>query len=78
MRSECKCQYFSCESTLRPNERFRFVKDNEGCITDEITIRGEVYKSGITDNSIAMCELKIRKEDKFTDMPQREMIRRRR
>jgi len=58
-RSECFCQNFSCESTLQENIRFRFAKEN-GAITDRINLDGVEYKSGLTPNDIANCELKTR------------------
>ena len=63
-RSECFCDIgknfgFSCESTLQENIRFRFAKENN-CITDRINFEGIEYKSGITENDIAHCELKPR------------------
>jgi hypothetical protein len=63
MRSECYCSIgkvgFSCEPSLQPDQRFRFVKE-DNCITDRITLDGIVYKGGITENDISNCELKPR------------------
>ena len=58
-KSECFCKNFSCESTLQQNIRFRFVKE-QGVITDRINLDGEEFKSGLTPNDIANCELKQR------------------
>ena len=63
-RSECFCNIskdygFSCESSLRSNERFRFVKE-QNTITDRINLDGLEYCSGLTANDIAHCELKER------------------
>jgi hypothetical protein len=58
-RSECRCENFSCESSINSNQRFRFVKE-DNCITDRIILDGIVYKSGLTENEIANCELKTR------------------
>jgi len=64
MRSECYCdinetQGFSCEPISAKNQRFRFVKENNW-ITDRVTFEGQEYKSGLTSNDIAHCELKSR------------------
>jgi hypothetical protein len=58
-RSECICKNFSCEPTLQENIRFRFVKE-DNAITDRINLDGVEYKSGLTPNDIANCEIKSR------------------
>ena len=71
MRSECMCEFFSCESITEKigddyiqsdKERFRFVKEN-GAITDEIEIRGQKYKSGVTQDSIYNCQIRLTGHD---------------
>jgi len=57
-RSECICENFSYESA-RPNERFRFVKEN-GVITNRINLDGIEYHGGICPNDISHCEIKER------------------
>jgi len=69
-KSECKCERFSCESMNKKvgdfdyiadsENRFRFVKNESGCITSETTIDGIVYRSGKTPNSIENCEIRAR------------------
>jgi len=67
-KSECFCSLskdigFSCEPTVDDNIRFRYAKE-EDCITDRVSFEGIEYKSGLTPNSIANCELKTRVEFK--------------
>jgi hypothetical protein len=64
MRSECRCNIgsgfgFSCEPTLYPSKRFRFVTE-DNYITDEIEVRGTVYKSEEVQGGIKDCA--VRKE----------------
>jgi len=58
-RSECFCNNFSCEPTLKENQRFRFVKE-EGSITNRINLNGIQYYSGVIDVDIEHCELRHR------------------
>jgi len=70
-RSECKCEFFSCEPITEKiddvyirsdNKRFRFVKE-AGIITDEIEIRGQKYYSGVTKDSIDRCQIRLSGHD---------------
>jgi hypothetical protein len=60
-KSECFCKKYSCESILekididyvKADRRFRFEKDETGCIVD----------GGIAQGSIQNCEIKLRGHD---------------
>lgn len=64
----CWCKRFSCESvTIKGDDglfaidrtrRFRFVKDEEGAITNKVEIAGVEYRGGHTQNNILDCEIK--------------------
>lgn len=66
----CRCDRFSCESVTIKTEtgdfsidstsRFRFVKDEDGCITNRTEVDGVEYRGGHTSNSILDCELRGR------------------
>ena len=65
--SECKCSHYSCESIMKKvndeyfinNEiRFRFEKDNNGCIVDGRQVSGSILDCKITEGRIMSKKLK--------------------
>lgn len=55
----CKCNNFSCNSSSE-NTRLRMVKDDQGVITDRVTLDGIEYKGGIVSNDVVNCEIRER------------------
>ena len=63
----CYCKHFHCEQVVEKigenyeissNQRFRFVKDNDGVITDKVIIKSIEYKGGIVDGIIPDCPIR--------------------